>query len=567
MLFNLHVKNLALIDETDVYFGDGLNILTGETGAGKSMIVGSINLALGQKFSKELLRKEDQDAFVELVFTLDHDAQRSALMQLGITAPDDQVVLTRRLSAGRSISKINGETANTAKLKEVAAILLDMHGQHEHQSLLYKKKHLEILDEYGRETIQPIREQVADAYRACQRIQSELQKFCIDKEERQRELSFLEFEMNEIEQAALTPGEDAEVEADYRRLSNGKRILECTHTVHCLTGYDSEQSAGEAIGRAVQEMQSVREFDVKLEQLTSQLEEIDGILNDFNRELSAYEQSQDFGEELFYETEKRLNELNHIKSKYGGSIERVLELYEEKKKRYAALQDYEQTLKRLKQESEEALKRYRELAERLSKERTAYAKALSEEIRKNLIDLNFLQVQFEMKVSPKDTITGNGSDEAEFFISTNPGEPLRSLGAVASGGELSRIMLAIKTVLAGKDTVGTLVFDEIDTGISGRTAQMVAEKMAVIAKQHQVICITHLPQIAAMADVHFQIEKTVQHGGTETVLTRLSDEQMIGELTRMLGGAKLTDAVKNSAEEMKRLAEHYKKKMEKTTKL
>ncbi|MFR7993166.1 MAG: DNA repair protein RecN, partial [Lachnospiraceae bacterium] len=282
------------------------------------------------------------------------------------------------------------------------------------------------------------------------------------------------------------------------------------------------------------------------------------ILNVFNREVSAYEQSHDFGEELFYETEKRLNELNHIKSKYGGSIERVLELYEEKKKRYAALQDYEQTLKRLKQESEEALKRYRELAERLSKERTAYAKALSEEIRKNLIDLNFLQVQFEMKVSPKDTITGNGSDEAEFFISTNPGEPLRSLGAVASGGELSRIMLAIKTVLAGKDTVGTLVFDEIDTGISGRTAQMVAEKMAVIAKQHQVICITHLPQIAAMADVHFQIEKTVQHGGTETVLTRLSDEQMIGELTRMLGGAKLTDAVKNSAEEMKRLAEHYK---------
>lgn len=554
MLLNLHVKNLALIDEADVYFRDGLNILTGETGAGKSIIIGSMNLALGGRMPKDFVRKEEEDAFVELVFQLDNPIQRQQLSLLDIDTPEDQVVLTRRMVSGRSISKINGQTANAALLKEVAAVLLDMHGQHEHQSLLYKKKHLEILDAYGKATIEPQKHCTQEAFVAYKNAKEALENFAVDEEQRQRELSFLEYEIHEIEEAALVDGEDDQLEALYKKLSNGKRITEAVSSAHQYSGYEMD-GAGEQMGRVCHALSAVEEFDEALRGLYAQAEELDGLLNDFNRELSSYQQNMQFGDEEFYQTEKRLDLLNHLKSKYGQTIGQVLSYLEEKKQRLADLQDYEQKLAKLQQEVQSYERVYLEEAGKLTSLRKETAVELTGVIREELADLNFLHVSFEMHFAPLSSYTANGMDEAEFLISTNPGEPVKPLGMVASGGELSRIMLAIKVVLAEKDATGTLVFDEIDVGISGRTAQMVSEKMAKIARSHQVICITHLPQIAAMADAHYLIEKSVEQEETTTGITLLDDHQMIDELSRMLGGVEITDAVRNNAMEMKKLAE------------
>ncbi len=553
MLLNLHVKNLALIDEADVYFRDGLNILTGETGAGKSIIIGSMNLALGAKVPKDLVRHESQDAFVELTFEIDNDAQKAALQELGVDVLEGQVILTRRLVGGRSISKINSQTANSALLKDVAGVLLDMHGQHEHQSLLYKKKHLEILDAYGKAVIGPKKEQVAVLYGQYREAKERLEKFTVDEDARQREISFLEYEINEIEASAVYEGEDEQVEARYKKLANGKRITESVQEAYALSGY--EGGAGEQFGRVCHALSLVAEYDQALAALQDQAAELDGLLNDFNRELSSYQQNMQFGEEEFYETEKRLDELNRLKSKYGRTIRDVLDYLESRKQRLADLTDYEEKKRQLEEALAQTEADYKKEAAALTMCRKQTAEKLTEMIRRELADLNFLHVSFEMIFEKLDHYTANGVDEAEFFISTNPGEPARPLGAVASGGELSRIMLAVKTVLAEKDSTGTLVFDEIDTGISGRTAQMVSEKMAKIARTHQVICITHLPQIAAMADAHFAIEKSVRDNETETSIRILNEEEIIQELSRMLGGAQITDAVRKNAVEMKKLAE------------
>ncbi len=554
MLLNLHVKNLALIDEADVYFRDGLNILTGETGAGKSIIIGSMNLALGGKMPKDFVRKEGEDAFVELVFELDNDIQKQQLALLEVDTPEDQVVLTRRMVGGRSISKINGQTANAALLKEVAAVLLDMHGQHEHQSLLYKKKHLEILDAYGKLVIGPQKKLTQEAYDRYKNAKEALANFAVDEEQRQRELSFLEYEINEIEEAALFEGEDEQLEALYKKLTNGKRITEAVQNAYQCSGYDMD-GAGEQMGRVCHALSSVQEYDEELKALYAQAEELYSLLNDFNRELSSYQQNMQFGDEEFYQTEKRLDQVNHLKSKYGQSISLVLSYLEEKKQRLADLQDYEQKLMELEQTLQKEEQTYIMEAAELTKLRKQTAKELTKVIGKELQDLNFLHVCFEMNFEALNHYTANGVDETEFVISTNPGEPVKPLGMVASGGELSRIMLAIKVVLAEKDATGTLVFDEIDVGISGRTAQMVSEKMAKIAKSHQVICITHLPQIAAMADAHFAIEKSVKDGETTTKIFLLNECEMIDELSRMLGGAEITEAVRTNAIEMKKLAE------------
>lgn len=557
MLFNLHVKNLALIDEADVYFQDGLNTLTGETGAGKSIIIGSMNLALGAKVPKDFVRNTKEEAFVELVFTIDNETQRGMLEKLGIMPEEDQVVLTRRILGGRSVARINGMSASTSLLKEAAAALLDMHGQHEHQSLLYKKKHLEILDAYAKETLGETKETVAKAYAALQQAEHALTDFAVDEEQRRREVSFLQYEIAEIEEANLVAGEDEVLEQRYRLLSNSKRIMEAVQSAHGYSGYDAD-GAGDLLGRACQQLASVQEYDETLASLCAQAEELDGLLNDFNRELSSYEQSLQFGDEEFYETEKRLDLLNHLKSKYGATIADVLAYLKNKKQRLADLQDYEQKLAQMQKECANCRKAYREQAEKLSGLRKQASQTLAAHICAELDELNFLDVQFEMALTPLTKETANGMDEAEFLISTNPGEAPRPLAAVASGGELSRIMLAIKVVLADKDATGTLVFDEIDTGISGRTAQKVSEKMEKIARSHQVICITHLPQIAAMADAHFLIEKAVEGGATISHIRLLAAEEEIEELSRMLGGVEITAAVRENAVEMKKLAQQAK---------
>ena len=556
MLLHLHVKNLALIDEAEVDFTEGLNILTGETGAGKSILIGSINLALGQKASKSMIREHAEYAFVELVFEA---GERTAekLKQMDIFPDDGQVIISRKLTGNRSICKINGETCTVSMVKQAAFYLLDIHGQHEHQSLLYPEKQMEILDAYGKEEIQEKREQVQKDYETYKALRKELEQYEIDEEQKKRRMDFLAFEISEIEDAKLKVGEDEELEAQYRKMINAKRITESLSEVYELTGYEREGSS-EQIGRAVRQLSQVSELDDDLKGIYETLNDIDALLSDFNRELSSYLSGFQFSQEEFLETEERLNLLNHLKSKYGASIEAVLEYKQEKEEEYEALEHFEQNQAELKRKIEEQETVLQKQCECLTKSRKKWAKSLEKEIIEGLQELNFLDVAFEIVFEEKAEFSSNGKDSICFFISTNPGEPKRELQKVVSGGELSRIMLAIKTILADKDEKETLIFDEIDTGISGKTAWKVSEKMAVIAKSHQVLCITHLPQIAAQADSHFLIEKSVKELETQTKIWRLDEEKSVEELARMLGGESITETVLSNAREMKEMAQQQK---------
>lgn len=556
MLSYLHVKNLALIDEAEVEFGSGLNILTGETGAGKSILMGSVNLALGQKVSREMIRNPQQPALVELIFQVDSPHCLQALEEKDIAAEDGQVIISRKITQNRSISRLNGEVCTAAQIREIASLLLDIHGQHEHQSLLYQDHQLEILDAYGKEEIDPFRENVKKGYREWYALKKELESYQMDEESRKREMSFLEFEVNEIEEAHLTVGEDEELEKRYRTALNSKKILESLGAVSCYT--DNERGAGELVGRAIQEMSGIQDSEDRLLQISSMLTDVESLLSDICHEVADCMDELTFSDEEFYQMDERLNVLNHLKSKYGSTVEEVLQYQEEKQKELERLQNYEAYREELEQRLQMKETELNTYCEKLHQQRCQCAEKLTGEITSGLQDLNFLDVVFEIGFEKTNHFTPNGYDKIEFRISTNPGEPVRPLAKVVSGGELSRIMLAIKTILADKDETETLIFDEIDTGISGRTAQKVSEKMAVIGRNHQVLCITHLPQIAAMADRHFEILKKVENGETTTRITELDPEASVCEIARILGGAEITEHTMISAREMKELAQKQK---------
>ncbi len=558
MLIHLHVKNLALIEEIEMDFGPGLNILTGETGAGKSILLGSVQLILGSKISRDMVRENADHALVELLFQIENTKVEKALEALDITPEDGQVLLSRKIVEGRSVSRINGETCTVGQMKAAAACLLDIHGQHEHQSLLYPDKQLEILDAYGKEKIQPVKDAVKAAYGDYRSCIGALKELDMDEEQRKREMSFLEFEINEIESAHLAEGEDEELEKLYRKLSNGKKIAEAMQQIHEMTGYDTGQGAGELIGNALREFSRVTEYDEALETLASSLQEIDALMNDFNREISSYVDDLTFDDETFYETEKRLDLINGLKAKYGQSIGEILDYQADKQKKLDQFSGYEENFRKAQENLAESEKKLQNISEKLSHIRKEYSGQLRGKIIEGLKDLNFLDVEFDIHFEQKKNYTENGTDDVEYMISTNPGEALKPLGRIVSGGELSRIMLALKAILADRDQIETLIFDEIDTGISGRTAQKVSEKMEVIGRHHQVLCITHLPQIAAMADRHFEIEKHLKGTETITEIHPLDGEASIRELARLLGGARITPAVLENAREMKELAQVHK---------
>ena len=552
MLLNIHVKNMALIDEADIDLTEGLNILTGETGAGKSIIIGSVHVALGLAGFKGFAREDAAFALAELVFSVDNEKQRKALEKLDLSLEDDQIIISRRLVNGRSVSKVNGETVPVSLVRQVSEILIDIHGQHEHQALLHQKNHLAILDAFAGEVLLGPAGEVRTLYREYDALDKKLKETDLSETARAKEMDFLAFEVGEIEDAALKPGEDEALEQAYRRQVNSQRIMEGVTEAETLTGSDFG-GAAELVSRAYRSLSTASAYDEKLESITAELADIDNLLNDFHRELKDYQESISFDAESFQQTEDRLNLLNHLKAKYGGSIEKVLSYKKEKEERLEELAHYEAYRQRLKKELEQKKTELLKACGKVSEIRKQAAELLAGKITAVLQDLNFLDVQFSIDF--QETVPGpEGFDEICFLISMNPGQPLQPLQKVASGGELSRVMLAIKTVLADKDAVGTMIFDEIDVGISGRTAQKVSEKMAVIARSRQVICITHLAQIASMADTHFCIEKKLVGQEAKTFIRRLSDEESIEELARILGGAEITKTVRQSAREMKELA-------------
>lgn len=554
MLLHLHVRNLALIEEAEVDFSSGLNILTGETGAGKSILLGSMQLILGGKVSKAMIRKDAPFALIELLFQVEDSFTAAALEAMGVTLEDGQLLLSRKITEGRSINKINQETVTISRMKEAASLLLDIHGQHEHQSLLYPDKQLEILDAFGKEKIMPARETAAEAFAAYRDICTKIKALDLDEEQRNREISYLEYETEQIAGAALKEGEDEDLEARFRLMSNSRRITEDLEKVSALIGGAMGDGAASGIGEADHLLRSISGLDSRLASLSESITEIDSLLGDFSREVSIYLDQISFDEEEYEKLTRRLDLINDMKSRYGQSIAQIKAYGEKQQRRLEDLYSFEDKLSELKEKQAAARKELENACRTLSGLRQEAAQDLTERVKEGLKDLNFLDVDFSVAFSKKKSFTASGYDDVVYLISTNPGESVKPLGEIVSGGELSRIMLALKALLADKDHIETLIFDEIDTGISGRTAQKVSEKMAVIGRTHQVLCITHLPQIAAQADVHFAIEKVAEKDSTKTMIHELDEEASIRELARLLGGVSITDAVLQNAREMKALA-------------
>ncbi len=554
MLINIHVKDFAIIDDVEVDFRDKLNILSGETGAGKSIIIDSINVAIGARVATNMIRKDADYALVEVVFYTEDKYIIAKIKSYDIPIDNGEIIISRKIIKNRSISRINGETVTLRIVKDITSLLIDIHGQHEHQALLYKDKQLDIVDQYAKEEIGNIKKQLREEYKEYTEKKDKLKDLSIDEDKRLREISFLEYEINEIQSANLKKGEDESLTAEYKRMANAKNIVESLALVYDLTSEGISSSAIENIGRSNKYLLKAEEYDPDIKELSTQLQEVESLLNDFNRELSNYLSDANNEDSELEEVEKRLDIINHLKAKYGNTTEEVILYLENQEQKLEEYENYDKTLEDLKNEIKETEKKVLSLSENLSVIRQRKAKELSKKLIKSLEDLNFNHIKFDIKFTRLLEYHANGFDDVEFLISTNPGEEVKPLANVASGGELSRIMLGIKTVLSDKDKIYTLIFDEIDAGISGRTAQKVSEKLSTIASKHQVLCITHLPQIAAMADTHYIIEKVSDKKTTNTNIRELTDEESVEEIARILGGAKITDTVLESSREMKQLA-------------
>lgn len=555
MLLGLHVKNLALIEEEEISFEDGLNILTGETGAGKSILLGSVNLALGAKADKSLIRTGSDFALVELLFRIDNARQREKLKAMDIEPDEDGTVLIKRkIYPGRTQCSVCGETVTTHELRELSELWIDVYGQRENQRLLRREAQLQVLDEYAGEKAAELLPEVRALYRDFRGKEETAAQEDLDPAARARETDLLTYEVNEIESAQLRRKEDEELESRYRTLSSFRRIDEALQNAEGLL-QEGEESAAEQVGRAVRALSRIQGIDQTLDEVIAQTCEVDALLSDAARAISDYHAGLSFDPQEFAALEERLDLINHLKDKYGGSLESIEAALEQKRKRLEELSDYEALRKRQLLEAQQAKDALLAACRRLTELRTKAAKEFQEKMKRELLELNFNQVDFRAEIaSREEQLSGNGCDSVVFYISMNPGEPVRPLDAIASGGELSRIMLALKTVFAGKDDIHTLIFDEIDSGISGQTAWKVAQKLGRLSADHQILCITHLPQIASMEEKHFLIEKTAENGRTTTHIRALDEEESCRELARMMGGERLTETTLQSAREMKEMA-------------
>ena len=558
MLSNLHVKNLALIEECDINFTDGLNILSGETGAGKSILIGSINLALGAKADKDMIRHGAEYGLVELVFEKLDENVLASLKEMHLPMEDDIVIIQRKITPTKSILKINGETVTARQVKALAETLIDMHGQHEHQSLLKTHKHMEILDAYAGEELKAVLDELRMAYNEYLCLSETLDESNIDEKARKREIDLLQYEINEIDAASLKTAEDEELEQQYKKMQYAMQIKEAlAKSIQCV---DYENGAGNLVSFALRELKGVLNYADDLQDLNSILVDVDSMLTDYTRLASRMAENLDFSEESFAAVEERLNLINHLKDKYGKTLGDIVCIYVQKTERLEDLLNYDAHIAKIKGEVEAVYNQMLLLCEKVTQYRLIAKKNLEEVLTKALLELNFLDVRFEIALHKCNSPNYNGMETVEFLISTNPGEVLKPMQQVASGGELSRIMLAIKTVLAKKDSIDTLVFDEIDAGISGKTAWCVSEKLGELGKAHQILCITHLPQIAAMADSHYLISKEVVSGNTITNVERIKDDAQILELARMVGADEVDTSATTHARHMRGQALAYKEK-------
>lgn len=538
MLEHLHIRNVALIKESEISFGDGLNILTGETGAGKSMIIDSLQFALGGRAGKDFLRHGEKQAAVEALFSVQSQALTEKLAENGIAPEEDGTLLiTRTLSeAGKSVCRINGSTVTVGMLKEIAEDMIDIYGQHEHQSLLNPVKHIRLLDRFCGAGFGEAMEEYKNSRQRLKDLEKQLTILIGDESQREQRMDMLLFQKEEIEAAELQEGEEDALLEQKKRLSSMERLIRLTGESVTLLydGDDRAPSACDQLGDALAKLQEAAEYDAALSPLADALADGYAAVEDCARELKREAEKQEADPEELERIEERLQLFYKLKRKYGGSIEAVLEFYEKAVQELEFLSNSSEKAAELSAKKAAEEKRLSALAETLTARRRATAEQVEEQIETALHDMEMKHARFHIQIEEKADWGADGKDKVEFLISANAGEPLKPLAKIASGGEMSRVMLALKTVLVDADEIGTFIFDEIDTGVSGRTARRVGEKMRFLGGKRQLLCITHLPQIAAMADNHFLIEKESDAGETVTRVTALDEEGAVREVARLM---------------------------------
>jgi DNA repair protein RecN (Recombination protein N) len=556
MLVELHVTNFALIDRLDLTFGAGLNILTGETGAGKSIIIDALGLALGGRAGADLVRTGAAKATVEAVFDLAHapDEVRRRLADAGLDGEDeeDTLLVTRELAraGGKSQCRINGRLMPVAILKEIAEGLVDVHGQHEHQSLLAADRHVDILDNWGGKDALALRQSVAALFTEANALKREREQLRTDARERARMLDLYRFQQEELEGAKLRPGEEEELAADRSRLANSEKLSAAAGDAYAtLSGAERGAGALDALNAALAAVEHAAALDENLSPLAETLGSAVSYAEDAARELRVYQESVEFNPERLEEIESRLDLIRTLKRKYGETLEEIIAYGEELTAKLDALENSEAREEELTAAIAKSEEKLNAAAARLTKARRKASENFAAGIARELADLGMAATQFEVSIEPQPT-TSKGADRVEFLLSPNPGEPLRPLAKIASGGEMSRIMLAMKSVLARTGAIPTMIFDEIDVGVGGRTAQTIGDKLEALAQGAQIMCITHLPQIASRAGTHFFIEKQVHEGRTTVSVAPLDSEGRIEEIARMLGGSRRSEAVVQHAREM-----------------
>jgi len=555
MLNHLRIENVALIDEVEVSFAPGLNILTGETGAGKSILVDSINFLLGGKATRDLIRAGADFAHVEGILECTDPFIQEGLSALGIDATDGQIILARTMQtdSGKSVCRINGRTVTVGTLKEAAALLVDVHGQHEHQSLLDVTKQLQLLDQFCGTELEVYKSQLEELLKRYRETDRALKSIAGVGNQRQEQIEVWRFQLDEIVKANLKPKEEEELTIKRDRLSGLDKLNKnATSSLSLLYGGNNIQlCAVDQVSRATGLIAEISRIDPTREQLRNNIVEASQLLQDVVAELRDYVDELDADPNELEKLENRLDVIYRIKKKYGGDIEYVLKKQQELQSNLDNLENSEVEITRLKQVRRKIVTEITTICDHMNALRMAAAAQISAGISDVLKDLGMKNARFFVSITRKTAFGPDGNDQVEFMISPNPGEPEKPLKRIASGGEMSRIMLAIKTILADADRMDTVIFDEVDTGVSGRTAQQVAEKLMGISRRRQILCITHLPQIAAMADTHFLIEKTTEGERTVTRVFPLENDAMTSELARLIGGAQITEATRAAAQEMK----------------
>lgn len=554
MLDLLHIENIAIIEQADISFRPGFNVLTGETGAGKSIVIDALSAVLGQRASRELIRTGADHAFVSAVFS---GIPQGLGADLGVADAEEWLLQREIYVDGKNVCRLNGRPMTVTQLRTLGSRLLNIHGQHDGQQLLDETQHILYLDQYGR--YMPLQIAYQEKYSALQRIENQISALQMDEAEKARRIDTLQFQIQDLERANLQSGEEEELLERRNLLRNSEKIISAVQGAdYCLNGDDQREGALSLLRQAQEQLSTVRGLGDSFAQLTERINAVYSELYDIAYTVQDKKDELDFSPGELDTVELRCDQLYRLKKKYGATVEDMMAYLEKCRQELDQIAFADDTLAQLQKHREKALKEALAAARELSQQRKAAAKSLEKQILTELQELNMGSIRFQVAFVEK-KLDATGMDEVRFLMSANVGEELRPIQKIASGGELARIMLAMKNVFSQQEKLGTMVFDEVDTGVSGRAAQKVAEKMAKISRQKQVLCVTHLPQLAAMADTHFSVEKGVSGGRTFTRVQELTRQQRREELARLTGSGQTSQTMIDSAEELLSAADAFKK--------